>query len=39
MELNDRERIKLLFDDSGSAETQSSYLEYLKNPTINGDSD
>lgn len=34
-----KEEIKLFFDDSRSAETQSSYLEHFKNPTINGDSD
>lgn len=38
-DLNERGGIKFYFDDSRSAETQSSCLEHLKNPTINGDGD
>lgn len=38
-DLNEKEGIKFYFDDSRSAETQSSCLEDLKNPTINGDGD
>ena len=40
MELNIRRNKALLFfDDSRSAETQSSYFKHFTNPTINGDSD
>lgn len=34
-----RNKAFLFFDDSRSAETQSSYFEHFTNPTINGDSD
>lgn len=40
MEMNiRRNKAFLFFDDSRSAETQSSYFEHFTNPTINGDSD
>lgn len=40
MELNIRtNKAFLFFDDSRSAETQSSYFKHFTNSTINGDSD
>ena len=40
MELNIRtNKAFLFFDDSRTAETQSSYFKHFTNPTINGDSD